>query len=204
MPVVLVIDCPHCSANNAAFVQHGDYADQGRKGRFWGLFECPRCHGGVAVKAESTSGRSFSQAIGDITREFAGVDAFPKRPPIDAPEYLPAPVQTAYLEAAHCLRDARWNAAAMMFRRAIELSVKSVAPEGKGDLRTRIDALAAGYAITPAMQEWAHHIRLEGNAAAHDLDEFSDADAKSLQAFTELFVLYLFTLPQMLELRRKT
>jgi hypothetical protein len=39
------------------------------------------------------------------------------------------------------------------------------------------------------------HVRVEGNAALHDPDEFNEDDAKALRFFTEMFLRYVFELP---------
>jgi hypothetical protein len=52
------------------------------------------------------------------------------------------------------------------------------------------------------MKEWAHEIRLLGNDAAHEEDPFTPPEAESLQAFTQLFLTYAFTLPGMLAARK--
>ena len=49
------------------------------------------------------------------------------------------------------------------------------------------------------MKDWAQHIRLGGNNAVHEPEEFSDTDARQLHIFAELFLTYAFTLPEMLK-----
>jgi hypothetical protein len=89
--------------------------------------------------------------------------------------------------------------AAIMFRRSIEIATKIVNPRAaKGDdLKKRINDLPDDVA-TPAMKAWGQHIRLEGNDATHEIDEFSEKDAKDLHVFAEMFLTYAFTLPEML------
>lgn len=48
------------------------------------------------------------------------------------------------------------------------------------------------------MQEWAHAIRLDGNEAAHEEEPFDKETCEALKSFTELFLMYAFTLPGML------
>jgi len=57
--------------------------------------------------------------------------------------------------------------------------------------------------VTSAMKQWAHAIRKIGNDAAHEDEPFSAADAEALHSFTELFLTYTFTLPAMLDERRR-
>ena len=46
------------------------------------------------------------------------------------------------------------------------------------------------------MKDWAHAIRLDGNEATHEEDEDFTADkAREMKDFTELFLIYAFTLP---------
>jgi hypothetical protein len=92
------------------------------------------------------------------------------------------------------------NAAGAMFRRSIELAARAIdkdAPAGL-KLKQRIERLPDAV-VTPAMKEWAQHIRLEGNDAVHGPEEYSDKDAKDLHTFAELFLTYAFTLPEMLK-----
>jgi len=87
-----------------------------------------------------------------------------------------------------------------MFRRTVEIAVKTINPTAaKGDdLRKRISDLSADVA-TPAMKAWAHHVRLDANEAAHEPEEFSEEDAKTLHIFAQMFLTYAFTLPAMLK-----
>ena len=49
------------------------------------------------------------------------------------------------------------------------------------------------------MKSWAHHVRLDANGAAHETEDFSPEDAKTLKTFTEMFLTYAFTLPETLK-----
>ena len=90
------------------------------------------------------------------------------------------------------------NAAGAMLRKSIDVGLKHVAPEAKGKLVARINKAADLGKITPELAEWAHHVRLEGNDAVHDEDPFTREQAEHLFKFTELLLMYLFTLPGML------
>jgi hypothetical protein len=118
-----------------------------------------------------------------------------------APADVPPKVAAAFLSGIDNLgRRGGSNAAGAMFRRSIELAAREIdknAPAGLG-LKQRIEGLPDSVA-TPAMKEWAQHIRLEGNDAVHGPDEYSDQDAKDLHTFAELFLTYAFTLPEMLK-----
>jgi hypothetical protein len=120
---------------------------------------------------------------------------------VKAPADTPPAVESAYLSGLDNLgRKGGTNAAAIMFRRSIEIATKTINPTApKGDnLKKTIADLPADVA-TPAMKEWAQHIRLDANDAAHEPEEFSEEDAKRLQVFAEMFLTYAFTLPAMLK-----
>ncbi|KUE88918.1 hypothetical protein ASL20_09865 [Cupriavidus necator] len=83
-----------------------------------------------------------------------------------------------------------------MFRRAMEMGLKQFTPEIEAwKLEKRIDKLSAAGAITQELKSWAHKIRLEGNDAIHEVPKPSKEEAEELRLFTELLLMYLFTLP---------
>ena len=114
---------------------------------------------------------------------------------------MPTKVSAAFLSGLDNLgRTGGANAAAAMFRRSIELAARAIdpgAPTGI-NLKQRIERLS-DTVVTPAMKDWAQHIRLEGNDAVHGPDEYSDQEAKELHSFAEVFLTYAFTLPEMLK-----
>jgi hypothetical protein len=115
------------------------------------------------------------------------------------PDDVPDNIRSAFVSGLNNLKlSGGANAAAIMFRRSIELAAKKLRPDGKGDLKQRITDLSDDL-ITPAMKDWAHHIRLDGNDATHDEEEFSKEDAATLHVFAEMFLTYAFTLPAMLK-----
>ncbi len=89
-----------------------------------------------------------------------------------------------------------------MFRKSLEASLKAIGSGGRASLEKRINDLPLETGVTPAMKEWAHQIRVLGNDAAHEEDPFTREDADALQAFTELFLTYAFTLPGMMAARK--
>jgi hypothetical protein len=89
----------------------------------------------------------------------------------------------------------------MAFRRALELALKDKAPELKGTLQKRIDALAKETKLTPDLATWAHSVRELGNEAAHDEPEPTDEDVADLGAFTRVVLEYLYTMPAKVQRR---
>ena len=67
-----------------------------------------------------------------------------------------------------------------MFRKSLDVGLRYLAPDAKGNLIKRIKYCAENGFLTPALAEWSHHIRIEGNDAAHDGDPFTVEEAEEL------------------------
>jgi hypothetical protein len=127
------------------------------------------------------------------------------------PEQLPAKVQRAYLQAeANFPHEGHEEAAGGMYRRALDIGTKIYAaqkaetePLKARNLGQRIEGLAAAGRLTRELADWAHEVRLVGNEAMHELDEVSREDLIAMRGFAETALTYMFTLPAMLEERRK-
>lgn len=78
-------------------------------------------------------------------------------------------------------------------RSALDVATKELGAT-KGSLAARIDELRDRGTITAALADWAHHVRLEGNEAIHEI-EGTRAEADELMAFVKLFIQITFTLP---------
>jgi hypothetical protein len=64
----------------------------------------------------------------------------------------------------------------------------------KGNLAASLEALAEGGVLEPRMLEWADHLRLYGNDAAHDVEvQIARTEAEDLLDFTRALVEYVFT-----------
>lgn len=59
----------------------------------------------------------------------------------------------------------------------------------------RLAWLHENHRITPDMKDWADHVRIEGNEALHDEEDYNEVDAKTLRLFTEMFLKYVFEMP---------
>ena len=64
----------------------------------------------------------------------------------------------------------------------------------KSKLVDRIDELATKSIVIGVLQAWAHKLRLDGNAAVHEL-EGTDEDAAQLVEFIKLFLHVAYELP---------
>lgn len=167
------------------------------------LLQCAHCHNGVVGKYYGAAEfENWIRTEGQTPPPHL-LGLWPKAELPDAPNYLPDNIRSFYFQGFDSLRRKSYDAAGTMFRKCLDVTLKRIHSEGKGTLRKRIDALPQELGITPAMKEWAHEIRDLGNDAAHEEEPFTESEAKALHAFTEMFLTYTFTLPRMLEERKK-
>ena len=165
------------------------------------LYVCHSCGKGVVVRLKSPGRTKPSSCPGDPRRSnFKIQDTYPEPQKITAPEHAPDEIEQDYKEAMDSLRHENWTSAGMMFRKVLQRSTSTIGPDS-GNLKSkrlkkRIIALAEQHKLTPAMAELAHVIRLGGDDATHEEEEeFTKEEATEIQNFTELFLLYSFTLP---------
>jgi hypothetical protein len=196
------LDCPHCGTARIGFRgSHFMACDQHHAENIL-LLQCGHCRNGVVAKYR---GLDFSEWVrsGGMAGSPTLVEVWPVAEPPSAPQHLPPNIRAFYLQGLDSLRRKGYDAAGTMFRKSLDVALKRIHPDGHGTLQRRIDALPPDLGITPAMKEWAHEIRNLGNDAAHEEDPFTEAEAKALHAFAEMFLTYAFTLPGMLAERKK-
>jgi sarcosine oxidase delta subunit len=115
-----------------------------------------------------------------------------------APEIFPEAIGRYWLQAKRNIRDKNWDAAAVMARSALQISLR--AHEAKGNnLKQEIDDLAAKGLLPPLMKEWAHLVRDLGNDSAHptiDAPATTSKDAADIVAFLDFLLEYLYVLPK--------
>jgi Domain of unknown function (DUF4145) len=190
-------ECPHCG-HKTTFQVQGNYSAVNST---FALGNCMACH--RPVVACFNGGVPLSQ-IQDNTEAsgYPVVNSWPEGAPISCPEHAPERPKNLYLQGIDNQRRQNWDAAGMAFRTCLDRALRRLHPEGKGTLAKRIDDLPGDTGVTPSMKEWAHQIRTLGNDAAHEDEPFDETSTKDLQSFTEVFLMYAFTLPGMLTARR--
>jgi hypothetical protein len=101
------------------------------------------------------------------------------------------------------LGRSHWDAAGAMFRKTLDTATKVICPELKQKkLFSRINDMVSEGLLTPAMGDWSHEIRLDGNEAVHDEEPETEQDAKMSHKFCEAFLNYTFTLPELVSANR--
>lgn len=196
----IVTDCPHCPATRAAFTVEYSKQEPLRGGPRFNVFaRCPACGNGLGASVYSDDYLNPVEYQGNLVEGrndgFLVEYAYPSRQKLSSPENVPERVDRSFLEGVQSLRDGRFNAAGVMFRRCLDIGLNSFEEAGRGNLKQRIDALAAAGKITAELQTLAHRVRIAGNEAAHDDDDFTQDQATQLHEFTSLFLTYVFTLP---------
>ena len=194
-------NCPRCIAKGASFeIIEEHLAKEGRRNSFyvWEVFSvCGVCNKSVIARFDIINNTKPPSILSDSEScILRGV--LPKPVGTSAPNFVPVNVGRFYAQGMSNL-DGNWDAAGSMFRKTLDVGLKVKFPEIKGKLAVRIDKAAEAGKLTAGLAEWSHKIRDSGNDAAHDEDPYTQAEAKELQRFTELVLMYLFTLPGMLD-----
>jgi hypothetical protein len=87
------------------------------------------------------------------------------------------------------------EAAAVMYSRAIENTLRDKFPELYGPLAARIEQLVAANVFPATMNEWAEETGVLGNDAARALDGVDRNQLRILRGFTNATLRQLYTLP---------
>lgn len=204
----LTRNCPHCHSANSTFTSFSEHADPNKRSPqlFCVSLYCGSCHQGYYAVVAHHAGHSPHTYSGnlDAADHLILGDEYPRAESLAAPEYLPGNIESFFLQSAANLKSDNLDASAMMSRKVLEVAVKTLHPEGSGTLYNRIEKLHELGMITDDLKDWAHIIRDNGNEAAHEEVPVNPEFASELLSFTELFLMYSFTMPGMVTNRRRT
>lgn len=194
---VIRLNCPYCPAEHVAF--HVPWAELvPNTVLVWNCVGiCGACHAPISFQAHR-QGHSGSpvQHAGELRPHWTISGPWPSRSASAAPPHTPESVKRRFLEGEDAYRRQSWNAAVAMYRSALDIATKAL--EGvpqRLKFYDRLQWLHENHRITPEIRSWADVVRVEGNEALHDPDDFSEEDAKPLRLFTEMFLRYVFELP---------
>jgi hypothetical protein len=211
---IIDLTCPHCHIENVMFSSVGETRlDMAGSIHMFSLFlSCQNCKKGVVATVGISGQNEIHRTHGNI-RDFKHrlelKEVYPAPLTVDAPEHTPPNIANFFRQAKTAFRASSasknlgFDAAATMARKSIETACKHIDPDSKGSLYDRIESLAEQDFITPDMKDWAHEIRDIGNDGSHETEPLSKEDAEDVLNFTEMFLMYLFTLPGMLTSRRR-
>lgn len=164
----------------------------------WRVFaSCAACRDmviGILMVVSATQHSPKTVSANIEGRGYAVTGMWPERRSALAPPFTPKSVESRFLDGEFNFASGRWNAAVGLYRATLDLATKAL--DAKGDtFFERLKWLAEQHRVTPDIKDWADHVRVDGNEALHDPDEFSKEDAEPLRHFTEMFLRYVFEMP---------
>jgi len=121
------------------------------------------------------------------------------------PEQWPEAVGRYWLQAKSSLKEQNWDAATLMARSALQVSLREQKAVGK-NLKQEIDDLASKGILPNVMKDWAHSVRELGNESAHPDPQkgpTNHEDARDIVSFMDYLFEYLYTLPYRIDEYRK-
>jgi hypothetical protein len=169
-------------------------------------FSCPNCKMPSCAQAFNYSGHSpkalidSNNSADNLRLDIQGL--WPSAPKPNLPEFIPDQVKNALIQAESNFAHKHNEAAAVMYRKSLELGLKAIDPALTGMLASRIKQLGDTGKLTSDLVSWAHEIRTLGNDGAHDEESMDRSQLESLRGLTEMVLKHLFTLPKMVEQRR--
>lgn len=187
--------CPHCNHDKSLF--ESVWNSYPKDGKAQVYLTCIHCGKGIGIIAEMRrSAAQPSEYRGNIEDFYKITSFWPLPRMANAPEYTPKPVATRFLDGEDAFSRGRWTSAVAMYRSALDIATKGMpdVPMGKTFFE-RLQWLHREGKITQDIKDWADQVRVEGNGALHDPEEFSEGDATTLRFFTEMFLRYVFELP---------
>ena len=210
-------DCPHCGKSDVQFMGVA-IAPNRKRSYFWRacsvFLTCNHCKNPIYLIVEYRenppwSGKSLPDAVipvlGGISADnsFRTLAMFPAPKVSVAPEGTPDAIAGTFIEAMDDLKRKRFDTCGILCRKVLDTATKRLKPDVQSFF-SRIEALRADGTITPAMTDWAHIVRQDGNEAVHTEEAMTEQAARELMGFTEMFLIYVYSLPSMIEARRKT
>lgn len=203
----LTRDCPRCLSKRTTFNAFADFTVPHRsagEAMMLVAFTCGSCHGGYFAEFSFSSGERPANFKGNLhlATHMKLIDEYPIQESIECPKYVPENVEKFYMQSANSLAAKLYDASSMMSRKVLEVAVKALNPSGSGKLYHRIEQLYSAGAITEDLKDWAHIIRDDGNEAAHEEEPVAEEHAKELLSFCEIFLMYTFTMPGMVNAKR--
>lgn len=218
--------CPHCNEKRgfnlyavSEFRSKRDAADirnvptglrESNPTRFFATGMCVHCGNPILVDVEVPDGFLFGMrdCITNHERRYDGpkpqiIRMYPEPTPPYSHPSLPDTVNQDLIDLQNMLKQ---NIAPHLVmtgcRTVLESVVKELGGEGKR-LIDQIKDLKAKAIVNGVLEDWAQHIRLEGNSAVHERSGTQE-EAQELMEFTKLFLQYTFEFPSRITTLRTT
>jgi HEPN domain-containing protein len=204
---VLTRNCPHCLTQRVAFTPFGEYKwkpDYNSPQKSITALRCANCSGGYFIECYLHTTTTPSNSHGNIEEEanIKIIKEYPQTEISTCPEHLPENIRNFYMQAEISLQHKSYDASSIMSRKCLEATVKTLDSSGTGNLYSRIEALYTKGLIAETLKDWAHMLRENGNEAAHEEQPVTEEHASELLSFSELLLMYVFTLPGMITAKK--
>lgn len=209
------LTCPFCLRENAVLQAFSEHMRGNDVPIVDVAFKCRSCQkvGVVVVDISyyqvpplkySQQQQSNNIVIPSDLNEYEILEVIPEIKSVSAPENTPSRAAKFFIESKDDFQRGRYETCVMNCRKVIDISTKYLMGETVKDinLNKRINTLFEQGKITEQMNSWAHIVRIDGNGAAHSDEEISKEEAEQILGFTEVFLMYSFTLPAMIERKR--
>jgi hypothetical protein len=210
--VMLTISTPCARCSHPKSIHHVVYGEppvnQPGTARREVLLQCSHCGKHTIAVLEAVAhiplDPSRTPFRGDITQysdHIKLLSIIPDMPVNEAPEHVDLSVAKAFIDGLDVLQVKKWTLAAGSFRTALDRATKILWDEPKDGVKApqtlaaRIKELGTRMGIASSLIEWANNVRVVGNEI-HELGEVSEEDAMDAAHFTEMFLIYTFTLPR--------
>ena len=189
------LTCPFCrEQGNFARAHHAEKKKGSSEKKLnFDLYQCLNCMGYVHVFWSTTE-----HSIGNSLYEFM-VLPWPIGK-VKPSENWPPDVQRFWGQAHESLRIENWDAAAVMARSAVQVTMRDKGAVGK-DLYNEIEDLAKKGDLPPLMKEWSHEVRVLGNDSAHpkrNAPQATPEDARDVVQFLDSLLRYLYDFPKLI------
>ncbi|HGA3038663.1 TPA: DUF4145 domain-containing protein [Serratia marcescens] len=207
------ISCPHCLKDNAVLAGFSE-RKRSEMPIYDVAFACRSCEqAGIAVVFTrersgpyylSKQNSDINLTVPDPAERFTLIAVHPKPISHTAPENTPPRAASSFVEARENIQRGRFETAVMLCRKVLDIATRTLLGDesDKESLSKRISMLHGKGKITEQMKDWAHIVRIDSNGAVHSDEEFSQEEAEEMIGFTEVFLIYSFTLPEMVKAKQ--
>ncbi|CUZ08252.1 Uncharacterised protein [Serratia marcescens] len=215
--VTLESSCPHCLRERATLEAVSEHR-QSTASRCAVVFMCKSCEDFTTVILEvygshspmasaKFNGRNltiYTDHIRAMQNGFPFVKMYPSELSHNAPDHSPDRCAKFFIEAKENLQRGNYETSIMLCRKVIDIATREILGEDskKEQLSQRISMLHGKGKITEQMKDWAHIVRIDSNGAVHSDEEFTQEEAEEMIGFTEVFLIYSFTLPEMVRAKQ--
>jgi len=161
-------------------------------------YQCGFCY------SKTVSERGYSNAMGHATimicacgwpTLFAEEKQVPGALPGRDVEHLPDSVRALFQEGRLAFSVGAFTAMTLALRTLISHVAEEKGGKPKQPFNAALDHLVEKGFLTPELKGWVDKIREKGNAATHDLEIVTQADAKRLLNFAEVLLQLVYEFP---------